>query len=92
MENKNNTIIIFLVVAPSILSVLTALCLFDSDSIFLMLLLTFVYLLIFCSVLIIKTPMQKRKRRIICKSDFTKSAKRKESKNFPLLQTGKRQN
>lgn len=77
MENKNNTIIIFLVVAPSILSVLTALCLFDSDSIFLMLLLAFVYLLIFCSVLIIKKPMQKKEEANNLQIRFYKECKTK---------------
>lgn len=75
MENKNNTIIVFLVVAASILSVLTALCLFDSDSIFLMLLLTFVYLLIFCSVLI--TPMQKKEEANNLQIRFYKECKTK---------------
>ena len=81
MENKDNTVI--LGVAAAFLGVPTALYLFDSDSIFLILLLTFVYFLIFCSVpYIIKTPMRKKKNANDLQIRFYKECKTKGIKEL----------
>ena len=81
MENKDNTVI--LGVAAAFLGVPTALYLFDSDSIFLILLLTFVYFLIFCSVpYIIKTPMRKKKKANDLQIRFYKECKTKGIKEL----------